>query len=76
MLVEFKFHGPVGVRVTGPGETSVVTDVPGPGGPTVVVMVLFLERPGRPPVARQLKAVCGPGDDGAPVLTPMLPEED
>jgi hypothetical protein len=24
----------------------------------------------------RLKAVCGPGDDGAPCLTVMLPEED
>ena len=29
MLVEFKFHGPVVARVTGPGETAVVIDVPG-----------------------------------------------
>jgi hypothetical protein len=28
-----------------------------------------------PPLVR-LKAVCGPGDDGEPVLTVMLPEED
>ncbi len=24
----------------------------------------------------QLKAVCGPGDDGEPVITVMLPDED
>jgi hypothetical protein len=28
-----------------------------------------------PPLVR-LKAVCGPGDDGEPVLTVMLPQED
>jgi hypothetical protein len=28
-----------------------------------------------PPLVR-LKAVCGPGDQGEPVLTVMLPEED
>jgi hypothetical protein len=27
-----------------------------------------------PPV--RLKAVCGPGDDGSPCLTVMLPDED
>jgi hypothetical protein len=27
-----------------------------------------------PPV--RLKAVCGPGDDGEPVVTVMLPDED
>jgi len=32
-------------------------------------------REGVPPLV-QLKAVCGPGDDGAPVITIMLPEED
>jgi hypothetical protein len=28
-----------------------------------------------PPLVR-LKAVCGPGDDGEPVLTVMMPDED
>jgi hypothetical protein len=32
-------------------------------------------REGIPPLVR-LKAVCGPGDDGAPCITVMLPEED
>lgn len=31
-------------------------------------------RSGTPPLVR-LKAVCGPGDQGAPVITVMLPEE-
>jgi hypothetical protein len=30
----------------------------------------------RTPPLVWLKAVCGPGDDGAPVLTIMLPDED
>ena len=33
------------------------------------------DRPGVPPLVR-LKAVCGPGDDAAPVLTIMVPDED
>jgi hypothetical protein len=32
-------------------------------------------REGTPPLVR-LKAVCGPGDEGEPVITVMLPEED
>jgi hypothetical protein len=32
-------------------------------------------REGTPPLVR-LKAVCGPGDAGEPVITVMLPEED
>ena len=32
-------------------------------------------REGTPPLVR-LKAVCGPGDLGGPVITVMLPEED
>ena len=32
-------------------------------------------RSGTPPLVR-LKAVCGPGDQGEPVITVMLPEED
>jgi hypothetical protein len=32
-------------------------------------------REGVPPLVR-LKAVCGPGDDGAPVVTVLLPAED
>ncbi len=30
----------------------------------------------RTPPLRQLKAMCGPGDDAEPVITIMLPEED
>jgi hypothetical protein len=32
-------------------------------------------REGEPPLVR-LKALCGPGDNGEPVLTVMLPQED
>jgi hypothetical protein len=32
-------------------------------------------REGTPPLVR-LKALCGPGDDGEPVLTVMMPDED
>jgi hypothetical protein len=32
-------------------------------------------REGTPPLVR-LKAVCGPGDEGEPVVTVMLPYED
>jgi hypothetical protein len=32
-------------------------------------------REGTPPLVR-LKALCGPGDQGEPVITVMLPEED
>ena len=30
----------------------------------------------RPPPLVRLKALCGPGDQGEPVITVMLPEED
>jgi hypothetical protein len=33
------------------------------------------DREGAPPVVR-LKALCGPGDQGEPVLTVLLPDED
>jgi len=36
---------------------------------------LFLQSPHRRITAR-FKAVCGPGDDGEPVITVMLPNED
>jgi hypothetical protein len=43
---------------------------------TVLFKVLFLMSHGADPVPIELKAVCGPGDDGEPVLTIMLPDED
>jgi hypothetical protein len=49
----------------------------GPGG-AVVPFALHVRNDNRertPPLV-QLKAVCGPGDQGEPVVTVMLPEED
>ena len=43
---------------------------------TILFTVLFLMSPGSTPVPIDLKAICGPGDDGEPVLTIMLPDED
>jgi hypothetical protein len=43
---------------------------------TILFKVLFLMAPGANPVPIDLKAICGPGDDGSPVLTILLPEED
>ena len=43
---------------------------------TILFKVLFLMSPGSTPVPIDLKAVCGPGDDGEPVLTIMLADED
>lgn len=37
---------------------------------------LFVMEPGRPPKSVALKAVSGPGDDGEPVITVMMLEED
>lgn len=37
--------------------------------------VIFQQAPGRDETVR-LKAVCGPGDQGEPVITIMLPDED
>jgi hypothetical protein len=47
------------------------------GGPEVhfALHVRDSNREGTPPLV-QLKALCGPGDDAAPVITIMLPEED
>jgi hypothetical protein len=47
------------------------------GGPEVRfgVHVCADNREGTPPLVR-LKAVCGPGDQGEPVITVMLPDED
>jgi len=38
--------------------------------------VLFVLSPGCPPEPVDLKALCHPGDDGEPVLTVLLPNED
>jgi hypothetical protein len=47
-----------------------------PDRDTVFFKVLFALTPGCPPEPVELKALCHPGDDGEPVLTIMLPEED
>ena len=39
------------------------------------VHVRNANREGTPPLV-QLKAVCGPGDEGEPVVTVLMPEED
>lgn len=38
--------------------------------------VVSVQNDDRGPKEVKLKAVCGPGDDGEPVITIMLPEED
>ena len=43
---------------------------------TILFKVLFLMTPGAAPVPIELKAVCGPGDDGEPVLTILERDED
>jgi hypothetical protein len=43
---------------------------------TILFKVLFLMSAGANPVPIELKAICGPGDDGEPVLTITLPDED
>lgn len=36
----------------------------------------FLTEPGKPPRQVAMRALSGPGDDGEPVITVMLPDED
>lgn len=45
------------------------------GGDQLRFDVIFLQKP-RKHETVQLKAVCGPGDEGEPVLTIMMPDED
>jgi len=45
------------------------------GGQEVAFTVAVQNGPGRPKPVR-LKALCGPGDSGEPVITIMLPHED
>jgi len=47
----------------------------GGGGDCVFFDVIFLQPPERH-VTVKLKALCGPGDDGQPAITIMLPDED
>lgn len=37
---------------------------------------LYVRNNNRPPKLVTLKALCGPGDNGEPVITVMLPDED
>jgi hypothetical protein len=48
------------------------------GGGRVVCLAVHVRNDNReriPPLVR-LKVVCGPGDDGSPCITVMLPDED
>ena len=45
------------------------------GGDRLLYKLIFLRAPNRHETV-QLKTVCGPGDDGEPVLTILLPNED
>lgn len=45
-------------------------------GPFEVEFVVPVRRSDRRVVLRELKAHCGPGDNGEPVMTVMLPNED
>jgi len=47
-----------------------------PDRDTIFFKVLFVLFPGCPPEPIELKAICGPGDDGEPVLTVLLTNED
>jgi hypothetical protein len=38
--------------------------------------VLFAMEPGKAPIPVELVSVAGPGDDGRPTITVMLPEDD
>jgi hypothetical protein len=45
-------------------------------GQSQILFTVNVQNDRRPPRPIRLKAVCGPGDDAAPVITIMLPEED
>ena len=50
----------------------------GAAGRTVLTFALHVRNDNRertPPLVR-LKAICGPGDQGEPVITVLLPDED
>lgn len=46
------------------------------GGREVRFAPYFLTEAGKPPRQISMRAVSGPGDDGEPVITVMLPDED
>ena len=45
-------------------------------GERLLNYTVFVRNDNKKPKPVQLKAVCGPGDDGEPVITILLPEED
>ena len=45
------------------------------GGDRLLYKVIFLQAPNRQETV-ELKSICGPGDDGEPTITIMLPTED
>ena len=75
---------PPGTRELGQSERGRVHDLlwmlwnairRGLAGDRLFYKVMFLQSPERQ-ILVELKAVCGPGDDGEPVLTITLPDED
>lgn len=46
------------------------------GHKSLLYFEVYVSKEGKPPRPVRLKAHCGPGDDGEPVLTVMLPDED
>lgn len=48
----------------------------GQGGREVRFAPYFLMEPCKPPRQVAMRAVSGPGDDGEPVITVMMPDED
>jgi hypothetical protein len=47
-----------------------------PGAPSPFALHVRNDSRERTPPLVRLKALCGPGDDGEPVVTVMLPNED
>ena len=45
------------------------------GGDRLMYKLIFVQAPNRQETV-ELKSICGPGDDGEPVLTIMCPNED
>ena len=75
---------PTGTRELGQSERGRAHDVlwmlyvavrGGAAGDHVEFEVIFLQEPSRHETV-SLKAVCGPGDRGEPVITVLLPDED
>lgn len=72
--------------VTGQDETGRLWDVlmmlrfhigtAGGSGSELLFSLYVLNREGDEPELGELKAVCGPDDDGTPCVTIMLPDED